>query len=126
MVVIHRYCILKYDIQISNVELQYTQRELLYSINERSWLFSAIAIGNILGTIPLTWFTNNFGVRKTFTGFYCFETKEKHFFSVRICEWNFDTFTSTVHFGWVHLCFYHENTARSFCRNQFHQSWSNR
>ncbi|KAH7722014.1 Protein T19D12.9 [Aphelenchoides avenae] len=37
------------------------------SRTERSALFSAIAIGTIIGTIPITYFTSTFGVRKTFT-----------------------------------------------------------
>uniref|UniRef100_A0AC34QKB2 Major facilitator superfamily (MFS) profile domain-containing protein n=1 Tax=Panagrolaimus sp. JU765 TaxID=591449 RepID=A0AC34QKB2_9BILA len=47
-------------------ELNITNPEPLYSLNEKSWLFSAIAIGNILGIIPLTQLINRFGVRKTF------------------------------------------------------------
>uniref|UniRef100_A0A914P5D7 Major facilitator superfamily (MFS) profile domain-containing protein n=1 Tax=Panagrolaimus davidi TaxID=227884 RepID=A0A914P5D7_9BILA len=60
--------------------------KLLYSVNQQSWLFSAIAIGNILGnfyeftsffitlipgTLPLPYTINSFGVQKTFT-FYGF------------------------------------------------------
>ncbi|KAE9546057.1 hypothetical protein FO519_010731, partial [Halicephalobus sp. NKZ332] len=40
--------------------------ETIYSLNEKSWLFSAIAVGNIIGTLPLTWANNFFGVRKSF------------------------------------------------------------
>uniref|UniRef100_A0A914YLY9 Major facilitator superfamily (MFS) profile domain-containing protein n=1 Tax=Panagrolaimus superbus TaxID=310955 RepID=A0A914YLY9_9BILA len=47
-------------------QLNITNPEPLYTLGERSWLFSAIAIGNIIGTIPLTWSNNRFGVRKTF------------------------------------------------------------
>ncbi|KAI1713866.1 major facilitator superfamily domain-containing protein [Ditylenchus destructor] len=34
---------------------------------ENGWLFSAIAIGTILGTFPITILTNRFGVRETYT-----------------------------------------------------------
>uniref|UniRef100_A0AC35GN59 Major facilitator superfamily (MFS) profile domain-containing protein n=1 Tax=Panagrolaimus sp. PS1159 TaxID=55785 RepID=A0AC35GN59_9BILA len=48
-----------------------TDQKLLYSVPQQSWLFSAIAIGNILGTLPLPYTINSFGVQKTFT-FYGF------------------------------------------------------
>ncbi|KAI1704539.1 major facilitator superfamily domain-containing protein [Ditylenchus destructor] len=38
-----------------------------YSQAERNSLFSAIAVGTILGTIPITYLTSRFGVRKIFT-----------------------------------------------------------
>uniref|UniRef100_A0A7E4W9P6 MFS domain-containing protein n=1 Tax=Panagrellus redivivus TaxID=6233 RepID=A0A7E4W9P6_PANRE len=41
--------------------------EPIFDPMETSWLFSAIAIGQIFGTIPITYFTNQYGVRKTFT-----------------------------------------------------------
>uniref|UniRef100_A0A1I7S7S3 MFS domain-containing protein n=1 Tax=Bursaphelenchus xylophilus TaxID=6326 RepID=A0A1I7S7S3_BURXY len=34
---------------------------------EKSWLYSAIAMGTILGTFPITYLTSTLGVRKTFT-----------------------------------------------------------
>ncbi|CAD5212104.1 unnamed protein product [Bursaphelenchus xylophilus] len=40
---------------------------LLYSELQQSWLFSAIAIGTLVGTIPLTVFTNRFGMKLLFT-----------------------------------------------------------
>ena len=46
-------------------QLNITDPEPLYTLGERSWLFSAIAIGNIIGTIPLT-YALRFGVRRTF------------------------------------------------------------
>lgn len=50
-----------------NIDNGTEYQELLYSVNDRSWLFSAIAVGNIIGSIPLPWCTNNLGVRLTFT-----------------------------------------------------------
>ncbi|KAI6199360.1 Vesicular glutamate transporter 2 [Aphelenchoides besseyi] len=38
----------------------------LFTENEKSWLFSAIAIGTIIGTVPISYFTNTFGVRRSF------------------------------------------------------------
>uniref|UniRef100_A0AC35GNB5 Major facilitator superfamily (MFS) profile domain-containing protein n=1 Tax=Panagrolaimus sp. PS1159 TaxID=55785 RepID=A0AC35GNB5_9BILA len=43
--------------------------EPIFSLFEKSWLFSAVAIGQILGTLPITYFTANYGVRKTFTAY---------------------------------------------------------
>ncbi|KAE9555967.1 hypothetical protein FO519_000823 [Halicephalobus sp. NKZ332] len=43
-----------------------TALEPMYSLTEEAWLFSAIAIGNIIGTLPLTWANNVLGVRTTF------------------------------------------------------------
>ena len=51
---------------INDMEKQKQEPEPIYSLSQKSWLFSAIAIGNIIGTIPLTWANNRFGVRKTF------------------------------------------------------------
>ncbi|KAI6219945.1 MFS domain-containing protein [Aphelenchoides besseyi] len=39
----------------------------LYSSNQQSWLFSSVAVGTILGTLPISFFSHRFGVRKTFT-----------------------------------------------------------
>lgn len=47
-------------------EMNLTQSKPLYSLNEETWLFSAIAVGNIIGTLPLTWANNVLGVRITF------------------------------------------------------------
>ncbi|KAE9548699.1 hypothetical protein FO519_008097 [Halicephalobus sp. NKZ332] len=43
------------------------ESEMMFNLMEKSWLFSAVAIGQILGTIPITYVTSNFGVRKSFT-----------------------------------------------------------
>ena len=42
---------------------QFRISEMMFSLGEKSWLFSAIAIGQILGTIPITHMTSTFGVR---------------------------------------------------------------
>jgi MFS family permease len=38
-------------------------KKLLYTDAQTSWLFSATAIGTLLGTIPLSFLTNRFGFR---------------------------------------------------------------
>ncbi|CAD5206994.1 unnamed protein product [Bursaphelenchus okinawaensis] len=40
---------------------------LMYSELEQSWLFAAIAIGTLFGTIPMTLFTSTFGMKILFT-----------------------------------------------------------
>jgi hypothetical protein len=35
----------------------------MFSLQEQSWLFSAIAVGQLLGTLPITAFTTHFGIR---------------------------------------------------------------
>uniref|UniRef100_A0A915CSJ0 Major facilitator superfamily (MFS) profile domain-containing protein n=1 Tax=Ditylenchus dipsaci TaxID=166011 RepID=A0A915CSJ0_9BILA len=40
-----------------------------FSPTEKSLFFSVIAVGTILGTIPITYLTSNIGVRKTFTAY---------------------------------------------------------
>ncbi|KAH7717821.1 Protein F11A5.9 [Aphelenchoides avenae] len=37
-----------------------------FSVSERSWLFSAIAVGAIIGTAPFTFLNSKFGLRRTF------------------------------------------------------------
>ncbi|KAI6197600.1 hypothetical protein M3Y94_01243700 [Aphelenchoides besseyi] len=39
----------------------------LYNANEKGLLFSGIAIGTMLGSIPITYFTSRFGLRQTLT-----------------------------------------------------------
>lgn len=39
----------------------------MFSDFQKSALFSAIAIGTIVGTLPITYFTSTYGVRLTFT-----------------------------------------------------------
>ncbi|KAI6183213.1 hypothetical protein M3Y97_00464600 [Aphelenchoides bicaudatus] len=41
-------------------------KQLLYTDAQTSWLFSAIAIGCLIGTSPISYLTNRFGFRKTF------------------------------------------------------------
>jgi ACS family sodium-dependent inorganic phosphate cotransporter-like MFS transporter 5 len=43
-----------------------TEPPLLFSEQQSSWLFAAIAIGTILGTLPINYVSTNFGVRKSF------------------------------------------------------------
>ncbi|CAD5207078.1 unnamed protein product [Bursaphelenchus okinawaensis] len=43
------------------------QPDFIYSDLERSWLFSAIAIGTLLGTLPITYLTSRYGIRLTFS-----------------------------------------------------------
>ncbi|KAL7071367.1 hypothetical protein ACQ4LE_009107 [Meloidogyne hapla] len=43
------------------------QLESMFTVNEQSWLFSAIAIGQLFGTLPITYFMTNIGLRKMFT-----------------------------------------------------------
>uniref|UniRef100_A0A7E4ZWQ7 MFS domain-containing protein n=1 Tax=Panagrellus redivivus TaxID=6233 RepID=A0A7E4ZWQ7_PANRE len=50
-----------------NSTLSSAVREPMFSKSQQSTLFSAIAIGNILGTLPLTFLLNNWGIRYTFT-----------------------------------------------------------
>ena len=40
-----------------------------YTAGERGWLFSAIAIGNFLGTLPITFLTSKFGTRNIFAAY---------------------------------------------------------
>ncbi|KAI6217645.1 Sodium-dependent phosphate transport protein 1 [Aphelenchoides fujianensis] len=42
-------------------------RTLMFNDAERSWLFSGIAVGTILGTLPISYLNNRFGLRRTFT-----------------------------------------------------------
>jgi len=45
------------------------QKKPMFSLTEQSWLFSAVPAGAILGTIPISYFTSVFGVRKMFIGY---------------------------------------------------------
>jgi hypothetical protein len=38
-------------------------KKLMYTDTQTSWLFSAVAIGTILGTLPISYLTNRFGFR---------------------------------------------------------------
>ncbi|CAD5210655.1 unnamed protein product [Bursaphelenchus xylophilus] len=44
-----------------------TQPDFIYSDAERSWLFSAIAMGTLVGTLPITHLSSRYGIRLTFT-----------------------------------------------------------
>ncbi|KAI6230081.1 Sodium-dependent phosphate transport protein 1 [Aphelenchoides fujianensis] len=39
----------------------------LYDTSEQSWLFSAVAAGTIAGTLPISFLSGRFGIRRTFT-----------------------------------------------------------
>uniref|UniRef100_A0A1I8AE84 MFS domain-containing protein n=1 Tax=Steinernema glaseri TaxID=37863 RepID=A0A1I8AE84_9BILA len=40
-----------------------------YTEDQKGWLFSAIAVGTLIGTIPITTITTMFGIRNVFTAF---------------------------------------------------------
>lgn len=42
------------------------KRQLLYSDNQISWLFWSVALGSIIGSLPIPYLTNRFGFRMTF------------------------------------------------------------
>ncbi|KAI6190591.1 Sodium-dependent phosphate transport protein 1 [Aphelenchoides bicaudatus] len=44
-----------------------TEPPPMFSEAQQSWLFAAIAIGTIIGTLPINYVCSNFGVRKSFT-----------------------------------------------------------
>jgi len=46
-----------------NEENQDGLLESLFTSNEQSWLFSAIAIGQLIGTLPITRIYTQFGLR---------------------------------------------------------------
>ncbi|KAI1713865.1 major facilitator superfamily domain-containing protein [Ditylenchus destructor] len=41
----------------------------MFSLSEQAALFSATAVGSFIGTLPITYLTSNFGVRRMFTGY---------------------------------------------------------
>ncbi|KAI1717862.1 major facilitator superfamily domain-containing protein [Ditylenchus destructor] len=46
-----------------------TAENPMFSLSEQAALFSATAIGSFVGTLPITYLTSNFGVRRMFTGY---------------------------------------------------------
>uniref|UniRef100_A0A915DHH8 Major facilitator superfamily (MFS) profile domain-containing protein n=1 Tax=Ditylenchus dipsaci TaxID=166011 RepID=A0A915DHH8_9BILA len=54
-----------------NTTMLVAQEEPDYSFSsaQKSWLFSAIAVGTIMGTLPITHLTSYFGIRNTFTAY---------------------------------------------------------